>query len=352
MFNKPILAILSLLLCMTAYVYWPQESGKKSGARQGKPTLVKAQDANVILFKDEISALGTAQANESVTLTAQSTDRVKSIYFDDGQSVQKGQRLLALEHGEEQALIQELEVNLAEQKRQLARLKNLRKNSATAESSIDMQSSLMEATQAKLDVAKIRLSEKFINAPFSGQLGLRQVSPGQLLTNNTEITSLDDVSKIKVEFQLPEKYLNQVAVGQSVAATNVAYDLPFHGQVLAISSRVDRVSRAFAVRAIFDNSDRKLRPGMLLQLKVETQAADALVIPESAIIPINQKQYVYQIIEQKVQRVEVTIGRRQPGLVEILSGLQQGDQVVTEGVVKVRPGSLVTTQAATQVAGN
>lgn len=352
MFNKPVLAIISLLVAMIAYVYWPATDNASQGRPKGKATLVKTDPAQVILFKDEISALGTAQANESVTLTTQSTDRVKAIHFDDGDKVTKGQLLLALEHGEERALIHELEVNLAEQQRQLQRLKDLKKNSATAESSIDMQASLVEATEAKLQVAKIRLSEKLIYAPFNGQLGLRQISPGQLVTNNTELTSLDDLSKIKVEFQLPEKYLNQVALNQPVAAKNVAYEQTFEGQVIAISSRIDKVTRAFTVRAIFDNAAERLRPGMLLQLKVETQAANALVIPEAAIIPMNQKQYVYQVVDGQVQRVEVQIGRRQPGLVEILTGLEQGDQVVTQGVVKVRPGSKVTTQATTQLAGN
>lgn len=345
MFNKPVIGIISLLLIMVAYVYWPAENQQARKGPGGKPTLVKSEQAELILFKDEISALGTAQANESVTLTAQSTDRVESIQFEDGDKVSKGQLLLTLVNAEEKALVQELKVNLAEQKRQLKRLQDLKKQSATAESAIDTQSSLMEATAAKLEVAKIKFSEKFIYAPFAGQLGLRQISPGQLLTNDTEITSLDDVSKIKVEFQLPEKYLNRVAIGQQVAATNVAYETPFVGEVIAISSRLDRVTRAFTVRAIFANDLGQLRPGMLLQLKVETQAAQALVIPESAIIPINQKQYVYQIVDNKVQRAEVLIGRRKPGFVEILSGLNQGDEVVTQGVIKVRPGSTVTTEA-------
>lgn len=346
MFNKPVVAIILLLCAMIGYVYWPAAQLEVKRGGGSKPTLVKSALAQEVLFKDEISALGTAQANESVTLTAQSTDRIKSIQFDDGDQVTKGQQLLALEHAEEKALVQELKVNLAEQKRQLGRLKDLKKQSATAQSAIDSQTSLMEATQAQLEVAQIRLSEKFIQAPFSGQLGLRQVSPGQLVTNDTKITSLDDLSKIKVEFQLPERYLNQVAVGQPVAATNVAYTAPFLGEIIAISSRLDRVTRAFTVRAIFDNSALELRPGMLLQLKVETQAANALVIPESALIPINQKQYVYRIVDNKVERVEIAIGRRQPGEVEVLTGLTQGDEVVTQGVIKVRPGSQVTTQVS------
>lgn len=344
MLNKPITWILTLLIIMLAYVYWPSEQQKQQ-QRRGQATLVSSDLAKVILFKDEISALGTAKANESVMLTAQSTDRIAKIFFDDGDTVETGQMLLALEHKEEQALVQELEINLTEQTRQLRRLTDLQKQSATAQSAIDSQTSLMEATQAKLDVAKIRLSEKFILAPFSGQLGLRQVSPGQLVTNSTELTSLDDLSKIKVEFQLPEKHLQRVAVGQTVTAVNVAFSDAFQGQISAISSRLDKVTRSFTVRAIFNNQENKLRSGMLLQLNVETKAAEALVIPESAIIPINQKQFVYKIVEGKIERAQVEIGRRKPGIVEILTGLSVGDEVVTKGVVKVRPGSSVTTKS-------
>ncbi|NVK25656.1 MAG: efflux RND transporter periplasmic adaptor subunit [Gammaproteobacteria bacterium] len=345
MFNKPVIGILLLLVAMMTYVYWP--AGDLSAQRRGgSATLVKTDVAKEVILKDNISALGTTQANESVTLTAQSTDRVSDIYFDDGDKVEKGQLLLALEHQEEQALVQELEIKIAEHKRQLLRLQDLKKSSATAQSAIDTQTSLLETTQAQLQVAKIRLQEKFIHAPFTGQLGLRQISPGQLVTNDTKLTSLDDINKIKVEFQLPERYLNRVEQGQKVTATNIAYNTPFIGQVTAISSRVDSVSRAFTARAIFDNQDNKLRPGMLLQVQVETQAAQAMVIPESAIIPMNQNHFVYKVVDNKVAREQVVIGRRAPGVVEVLSGLTLGDEVITQGVVKVRPGSEVKTDNA------
>lgn len=351
MFKKPVTWIVLLLITMAGYIFWPQAGLSTKKSMSKKPVKVEIQAAKSILLKDEISALGTAQANESVTITAQSTDRVKHIYFDDGDIVKKGQRILALDHAEEKALVHELEINIGQQKRQLDRLRDLEKSSATAESAIDNQNSLMEATQAKLAVAKVRLAEKFIQAPFSGQLGLRHISEGQLVTNNTEITSLDDLTKIKVEFLLPEKFLNRVEVGQTVLARNVAYKDTFSGQVDSISSRVDKVTRAFKVRALFDNTKRKLRPGMLLQIDVETQSQQALIIPESAIIPINSEHYVYQVIDGTVKRTQIEIGRRKPGIVEVVEGLVVGDQVVTQGVIKVRQGSKVISDTSTKVEG-
>lgn len=343
MFKKPVTWIVLLLICMLAFVYWPdveQATGQRGG---NQPSLVATQAVTKQYLKDEIIALGTTQANESIILTAQSTDRVKSVHFDDSDIVKKGQLILALEHAEEQAEVKELEIKLAEQQRQLQRLLDINKTSAPAESAIDSQKSLMESTQAQLSVAKIQLSEKFIYSPFAGKLGLRQISLGQLLTSNTEITTLDDLSQIKVEFELPEKYLNRVSAGQAVSAKNIAYGQTFNGTISSIASRLDKATRSFKVRAIFPNSELKLRAGMLLQLVVETQSIEALTVPESSIIPMNAEHYVYKVIDNKVHKVLVETGRRKPGIVEVVSGLVEGDIVVSQGVIKVRDGSLVTT---------
>ncbi len=345
MFKKPVTWIVLLLICMLAFVYWPKDQAVQSGGFGQRAALVATQPAQMQQLKDEIIALGTTQANESIILTAQSTDRVQSVHFDDSDQVQQGQLILTLANAEEQAEVKELEIKLAEQKRQLQRLLDIDKTTAPAESAIDSQKSLVESTQAQLSVANIRLSEKFVYAPFSGKLGLREVSPGQLLTSNTEITTLDDLSKIKVEFQLPEKFLNRVSVDQPVLAKNIAYTTPFRGQITSIASRLDKATRSFKVRAIFSNQDSKLRAGMLLQLTVETQSVDALTVPESAIIPLNAEHYVYKVIDNKVHKTQVQTGRRKPGVVEILSGLSKGDIVVTQGVIKVRDGSMVTTSA-------
>ena len=345
MFKKPVTWIVLLLICMLTYVFWPAPDTELAKKGSSKPTLVETQPATRQFLKDEIIALGTTQANESIILTTQSTDRVKGVHFEDSDSVKKGQLILTLEHAEEQAEVKGLEIKFAEQQRQLQRLLDINKTSAPAESAIDSQKSLMEATQAQLAVAKIKLSEKFVYAPFSGVLGLRQVSLGQLLDNDTEITTLDDLSQIKVEFELPEKYLNRVSFGQSVVAKNIAYPQMFKGTITSIASRLDKATRSFKVRAIFPNKELKLRAGMLLQLTVETQSVEVLTVPEASIIPINAEHYVYKVIDNKVHRVEVVTGRRKPGVVEVESGLVEGDIVVSQGVIKVRDGSMVTTAA-------
>jgi membrane fusion protein (multidrug efflux system) len=347
MFKKPVTWIVLLLVCMLAYVYWPTADVSTAKNASDKASLVKTQAVAKQFLQDEIVALGTTQANESITLTTQSTDRVNAVHFDDSDNVKKGQLIIALEHAEEQAEVKGLEIKFAEQKRQLQRLLDINKTSAPAESAIDSQKSLMEATQSQLSVAKIQLSEKFVYAPFSGVLGLRQVSPGQLLDSDTEITTLDDLSQIKVEFELPEKYLNRVSFGQSVVAKNIAYPQMFKGTITSIASRLDKATRSFKVRAIFPNKELKLRAGMLLQLTVETQSVEVLTVPETSIIPINAEHYVYKVIDNKVHKTLVVTGRRKPGLVEVVSGLDEGDIVVSQGVIKVRDGSMVTTSKST-----
>lgn len=346
MFKNPVLWIVIVLVGMLSFVFWPNESGPQQ-RRMGGEALVEVAVVKSTPFDDEISALGSTQANESIELKADNTDRIHAIHFDDGDIVVKNQRLVTMKHDEELASIADLEATLKEHRRQLERLRDLEKQSATAASAIEKQVSLIDSTEAKRQIAQVRLNKKFIKAPFSGQLGLRQVSPGQLVTSNAVFTTLDDLSKIKVEFQLSEKYLNKISKGQKVTAKHVAFDMPFEGQIDSISSRVDTTSRAFTVRALFPNPKNtdqqfKLRPGMLLQLKITLTASNALVIPESAIVPVNNEHFVFVLQnDNTVLRKSVEVGRRKPGFVEIISGLSEGDKVVYKGVLKVRNGAKV-----------
>ena len=341
MLKNPVLWIVVLLAGMLAFVFWPEETQQRGGRFGGAP-LVEVKTVSRETFNDEVAALGNAQANESIELKAEQTVRVIDVHFDDGERVKKGDLLVTLRHDQEQALIAELDATLKEQRRQLNRLKDLEKQSATAKSALEQQQSLIDATVARRNVATANLQEKFIKAPFSGLLGLRQISPGQLVTSNTVITTLDDISKIKVEFQLPEKYLTQVAVGQTVRANHIAFKQPFIGQVDAIGSRIDQTSRAFTVRALFDNKLNALRPGMLLQLAIVFESNKALVIPESAIVPVNNEHFVYVLnSDNSVSRTKIEIGKRKPGLAEVLSGLEEGQKVVHKGVLKIRDGAKV-----------
>lgn len=310
--------------------------------RAGAATPVKVTSVVSQTFPVTIEALGTAKANESVTITAQRADIIASVNFEDGERVKAGQLLVQLNDREERARVQELEANIAEAERQYKRIKNLAKSSAASEQLLDEQQAKVKALQAQLDVAQAQLTDLQIRAPFTGVLGIREVSKGALVRPADVITTLDDVSLIKVDFSVAENQLASLADGQRVMATSVAYPgEQFEGEITSIDSRIDPVTRAIMVRAQINNESNKLRPGMLLTITLEKEVLQTLVIPEKALVPIQDTQYVYVANGNKVEQRVVIIGERKPGLVQVIKGLKEGERVVSEGTLRVQDGSPV-----------
>ncbi|MCF2948625.1 efflux RND transporter periplasmic adaptor subunit [Paraglaciecola aquimarina] len=343
---SPILIALIIMCGLVVYLYAPnseQEQQKKSIT-----TPVRVYSVEQQKFPVTIEALGTANANESITITAQKSAIVQSIQFDDGDLVEKGQLLLKLNDREEQARLNELEINLQEAKRQLKRIDNLAQLSVASKQLLDEQQAKVKALKAQLEVAKTQLDELVLSAPFNGMLGVRKVSVGALVEPGDLIVTLDDMSLIKVDFTVAESHLPSVQNGQLVVATSVAYPgEEFTGKISNIASRVDPITRAIQIRAIVDNKNFKLRPGMLLQLNLQKQILDTLVIPESALVPIEDKQFVYIIENDIAVQKQVQVGLRKPGMAQIVSGLTEHDQVVVEGALRLRDGSNVNILAST-----
>ncbi|MGK0341237.1 MAG: membrane fusion protein (multidrug efflux system), partial [Candidatus Azotimanducaceae bacterium] len=224
---------------------------------------------------------------------------------------------------------------------------NLIKQKLAAETQLDVERARMQTAEARLDVILARLDDRLIRAPFSGKLGFRNVSPGTLLSPNVSLTTLDDISSIKLDFTLPESYLAAIEPGQEVIALSIAYPgLSFIGSVTTIDSRIDPNTRTIKVRAKLNNDELLLRPGMLLTVRLIQERQQFLAIPESAVMPVQNKQFAYLIIDGKAERREFEEGRRIPGFVEVRSGLKAGEQVITEGVIKIRPGSTVRVKNA------
>ncbi|MEW9798377.1 efflux RND transporter periplasmic adaptor subunit [Alteromonas sp. CYL-A6] len=337
---SPLLVAVLILGGVVAYINLP-DSQQQSGP-QHRATPVKTATVTRQAFPVTIEALGTANANESVTITAQVTDTVQSVFFDDGEKAEAGQLLVQLNDNEEKARIEELKANIAEAQRQLKRIENLRESSAASEQLLDEQQARVKALRAQLDVARAQLADLQIHAPFSGMLGIRNVSKGSLIRPADVITTLDDISVIKVDFSVAERHLASLSAGQNVYATSAAYPgETFTGTISTIDSRVDPVTRSVLVRAIIDNPDARLRPGMLLTITVEKQVLNTLIVPEKALVPVQDKQFVFVVNGDKVTETEVVIGERKPGLVQIVEGLSEGQQVVTEGTLRVRDGSPV-----------
>lgn len=301
---------------------------------------------------DQIEALGTAQARESVTITAKVTETVDSVKFEDGDRVAAGDILVDLSGRAEVANLEEAQATFKEAQQQYERLVGLVENGTVPRSQLDSQVAARDAARARVETIRARLADRVITAPFAGVLGFRQVSPGTLVTPGTPIATLDDISVVKLDFAVPETFLSAIAPGQTVRARSAAYpDHEFTGKLATVDSRVDPVSRAVTVRAEFDNPELRIRPGMLMTVRVEKPARETLVIPELALLQIGSQSFVYRVGEDgAVARVDVRAGARRRGEVEIVEGLSGGERIVVEGTVKLRPGTRVVEAAAATAA--
>lgn len=318
---------------------------KQDGNRGGGPPAVVTTAVMAIgPWTDRIEVLGTTTAKESVTITAKVSETVSKVSFDSGEEVRAGDVLVILSDQAEVAGLDEADAAFREAQRLLERQQVLARRQLVAVSQLDAQRAARDAARARLGQVRAQISDRVITAPFDGVLGLRQVSAGSLVTPGTVITTLDDVSSIHLDFSIPERQAPLLSVGQPVTATSEAYPgETFSGAIASLGSRIDPVTRSLPARAAFDNPNRKLRAGMLLEAGLQRAARDTLKVPELALQQVGQQAFVFRVgAEDKVDQVPVRIGARQPGWVEIVEGLKAGDRIVVEGVVKLKPGAKVT----------
>lgn len=313
------------------------------------PLPVIVAEATMKPFVDRVEALGTLRANESVALTANVTETVTALHFDDGQRVKAGEVLAEMTSAEEHALLEEARATVQEARSQLQRVTSLAAQGTASQSSLDERRREWETARARLAAIESRLADRLIKAPFGGVVGLRNLSVGALVEPGDLITTLDDDSIMKLEFPVPTTYLTVLQPGLAIVARARALeDREYQGTVMSIDSRVDPVTRAILVRALLPNPDRSLRPGLLIQVELIRNPRDALVVPETALVPLGRDHFVLVVNEaegNRVDRRQVRIGSRRPGEVEILDGLAAGEKVITHGTVRVRPGQQVSIRA-------
>ncbi|MFK8030354.1 MAG: efflux RND transporter periplasmic adaptor subunit [Gammaproteobacteria bacterium] len=344
------LFLVLILLAGAGGAYWMlnQDDQGEPGAQarggfRGGAVPVVVDTVSVMEFKDRVEAIGTTRANESVVITAKVTDKISNIEFQDGQTVEKGELLVELTNDEQTAQLAEAKADVKEARSQLDRVEGLVSKGTIAASQVDEIRARYGVTNARLEGIMARLKDRVVRAPFSGVLGFRQVSPGTLVTPGTAITTLDDVSTLKLDFSVPEMFLGAVDIGDVVLAASPAYrEKGFEGTVTGIGSRIDEVTRTATVRAFLPNKTGELRPGMLMTVELQTSAKSALSVKESAVIPAGNQANVYVVgADNKVERRSVVTGQRADGRIEVVSGLSEGERVVTLGLLRLRPGSTV-----------
>ena len=315
-----------------------------------------------------LEAIGTALANEAVMITSEVTGVIQDIRFEEGETVKKGSVLVNLESGVQRA---EMEVRLAEVQMHEAQLENIQhlynralrlsetKNIPVARveellTELKAARARVHSSEANLQVAREQLVKRRVVAPFPGRIGIRRVSPGALIVPNDPIVTLDDISIVKLDFQIPERNLSDIEVGQEITARTDAFpDRVFFGSVSSVDTRVDRVTRAVSVRALIPNDDRALKPGMFLLVELGVdERLNTVLIPEQAVVSDGTSNYVYVVIDGQAIRRLIAIGERTPGEVEILDGVIPGEAVIVGGVQKVRDGAKVAPRQADHAAVN
>ncbi len=320
-------------------------SGKE---RERPPPLVKVEPASTMRFVERVEAVGTARANEQVTVSAPVTERIMRLNFDDGAFVTQGQTLAVLAQGEETAQLSEAQARAREASQQLNRIQTLRQRGFATKTNLDQQVAAAAMARAQASQAQATIGDRVIRAPFSGWVSLRNISAGAVVNAGTEIATISDLSAIKLDFPVPETLLSTIRPGLTIEARSAAWpDQPFRGQIATVDPVIDPNTRAVMVRARLPNPDRKLKPGMLLTVGIETTPRLSLSVPELAVIGEGDQRYVYVLGEGNVARRQpVRTGVRSGGRVEIAEGLRPGERVVTEGVVKLSEGLKVRVAGA------
>lgn len=336
-----------VMLALTALLGGCGQQANGSASTKREAPLVTAAAVTTMRFVEKIDAVGTAVANEQVTLAAPVTERIVRLNFDDGAFIRKGQVVAVLAAGQETAQLAEAGARAREAQQQLARLNQLKQRGFATNSAVDAQVALAGQANAQAAQARASIGDRVIRAPFSGWVSLRTISAGAVVQAGTEIAMISDISKIKLDFAVPETVLSRVAPGQAILARAAAWpDQPFSGVIATIDPVLNPQTRSATIRALLPNGDRRLKPGMLLTVTIESQARMSPAVSELAVIGEGEQSYVYVVDGGAAKRVPVRTGMRQDGFVEILSGLQPGQRVVTEGVVKLSDGQKVRLTSA------
>jgi membrane fusion protein (multidrug efflux system) len=297
---------------------------------------------------DDVTAVGSLVSNESVVLRPEVSGRIEAIRFRDGETVRRGAVLVELDAAVERAELQQARANLTLAESNFRRTQDLFGRKFVSQSSLDDARAKLEVARAGLALAQARLARMQIRAPFDGVVGIRSVSPGDFVQDGDALINLEDIATLKLDFRLPELYLDRVRPGQTLELSSDVLRGEVHtATVEAIDPLVDSQGRAVRLRASLRNPDMRLRPGVFARVRlILAERTEVPVVPEAALVPApGNTQFVYRVEDGKVQRVNVTTGQRRDAMVEVVDGLAPGAVVVVAGQLKLRDGAAVKVAA-------
>lgn len=322
-----------------------------SGANPGKPVTVEAVKVELARLSDDTQAVGSLRSRRGVILRPEVSGRITQLNFTDGQRVRKGQVLVQFDDQLPLAQVQQSQAELSIARANQKRNQELVAQNFISQRSLDESAANLQVAEAKLSLAKATAARLKIVAPFDGIAGIRLVNVGDYLKDGADIVNIEDIDAIFVDFRLPERFQNKIRRGQTaVLDIDALPGRKYHAQIQAIDPLIDANGRSIGIRGCIDNRQLQLRPGMFARVNtVFGVRENARVVPEEAIVPQGGRQFVIKLLQgpneqtRTTKRVEVKVGLRSPGKVEILEGLEPGDTVVVTGQQRVqRDGTVVS----------
>jgi membrane fusion protein, multidrug efflux system len=343
---------LVIALCMLAvaggawwyfYAQAPAASGAPQQAQGGFAVPVETARVTVGPIERRLTAVGSLRSNESVVIRPEIAGRIAEFRFQEGERVEKGQPLVVLDDSVWRAVVEQAQAALELSQANHDRAVDLLERKVGTTKARDEAFSQMRVDQAELELARARLDKSTISAPFDGVVGLRKVSVGDFVDAGAEIVNVEQIDPLKADFRVAESYLGAVRPGQRIELGVDAFPgQAFTGEVYAIDPLIDEAGRSILLRAKLPNPDHVLRPGLFARITlVLNEREDAIQVPEQALVPQGQDQFVFKIEDGKAAFTKVTTGIRREGMVEIVEGLAPDDEVVTAGQLKIRDGAAV-----------
>jgi membrane fusion protein, multidrug efflux system len=317
-----------------------QESGggRRAERAGAQPLLAEGYTVATVTVRETVPTLGTLLPNESVNVVAESSRRVVGVHFEEGNLVQRGALLFKLDDAALRADLMRLEGRHALAVANESRLASLVAQKLVSEQEYDRAQSELKAIVGEMEVLKVAIRQTEIRAPFTGRVGLRHVSRGAYVNTNTVLTTLQDLSQLKLDFTLPERYSSEVRKGQVFNFTVEGRGGTYAGRVVALEPGIDTSTRSLVVRGVVPNPGGQLTPGASASVKFEVGTVNGILIPSRALVPSIRGHSVFLLRDGKALEREVTIGVRTADSVQILSGLNPGDVLLTSNLLRLRAG--------------
>lgn len=330
---------LGLLLIVVAGV-WALRHSEPAAKAPTRQVNIRTQTVKQSLAEPTLKLVGKLAANRSVIITPEVTGRIVKIAVQSGQSVAKGETLISLDAGKQQAELAEQSASLRDENRKLSDMRKLVARGAVTQSELEGQEATVAQVQARLDAARYELSLRTLQAPFAGTVSLIDLSEGALVNSGDTLLHLDELDKLRLDLAVPERYLSLLRPGMAVTATSTAWpDQQFNGTLTTLDSRISNDTQNIKARVMIPNGNGQLRPGMLLNVELALPAQQLTLIPAQSVEYAGEQRFVYRLeADGRVKRVPVVLGETEGETVWVTEGLKVGDRIVVEGLVNLRDG--------------